>query len=158
VGRKETGSSSREAEHQGSKPTKAELYLGWGLIATLLTVGITYVICQHIYLDLRLVYLIAINIATFLLYWYDKLISCHEGATRIPNLFLLGLAAVGGSVGALFGIYRVRHKSRDGYFLLRFWLIVVVQVTLVYCRFFDKTGRCQEMRHELLWQLRDWLS
>jgi uncharacterized membrane protein YsdA (DUF1294 family) len=137
---------------------KAEPYLGWGLIATLLTAGIIYTIYQHIYLDLRLVYLIAINIAAFLLYCYDKLISCHEEATRIPNLLLLGLAAVGGSVGALVGIYCVRHKIRDGYFLLRFWLILLAQATLVYCRFFDEAGRCQEMRDELLWQLRALLA
>ena len=129
---------------------KSAPYAGWGIIAALMTAGIIYVIRQHAELKPLFVYLVAINLITGLLYWYDWLISPRKGPeapTRIPNLLLLALAAVGGSLGAYIGIYEIGHKTSSKYLWLRacFWITVLLQTALVYCLFIDKTGQCQRI-------------
>ena len=140
---------------------KAHPYLGWGAIAILSTAAIIYLIYMHVDLDIVAVYLLAVNTVTFALYRYDKLISAHENLTRIPNFLLAGLAILGGSFGALFGIYlKPTHKTGRKYFLLQacVWLSVVAYGVLIYCYFFDEAGRCQEVWHALLQRLNVQLS
>lgn len=127
---------------------KAHPYLGWGLIATLLVAAIIYVIHMHVNLDVVLVYLVAVNIVTFLLYRYDKVISAREDAARIPNSMLAALAVFGGSIGALLGIHwKYGHKTSGRYFLLRacVWLSMLAHAVLTYCYFFDETRRCRDI-------------
>ena len=132
---------------------KSHPYLGWGLVAALLTISIIFVIYQYVEVELWLAYLTAFNVATFLLYWYDKLVAGPEDADRIPSWLLLAFAAVGGSVGAAFGIYLVDHKTGAKYLWLRlvFWMIVVAQAVLTYCIAFDQSGRCPALWDEFLW-------
>ena len=75
-------------------------------------------------------YLIIINAAGFLLMLADKL-KAKRGAWRIPEATLLGAAVLGGSVGALAGMYLFRHKTRHIKFTLGIPLILVAQVVLV---------------------------
>ena len=58
---------------------------------------------------LVLLYLIIVNAAAFLLMLADKL-KAKRGAWRIPEATLMGIAAIGGSIGALAGMYLFRHK------------------------------------------------
>lgn len=58
------------------------------------------------------VYLIAVNICTFLVYGIDKQ-RARSGRWRIPESRLLLLAAVGGSLGAWMGMYIFHHKNFD---------------------------------------------
>lgn len=74
-------------------------------------------------------YLIIINAAGFLLMLADKL-KAKRGAWRIPEATLLGAAVLGGSVGALAGMYLFRHKTRHIKFTLGIPLILVAQVVL----------------------------
>ena len=62
---------------------------------------------------IRLIYavLIAINVIAFAVYGLDKKRAIHD-EWRIPEATLLTLAAAFGSVGALFGMYTFRHKTR----------------------------------------------
>ena len=76
-----------------------------------------------------LLYLIIINAAGFLLMLVDKLKARH-GAWRIPEATLMGIAAMGGSIGALFGMYLFRHKTRHIKFTVGIPLILTVQVLL----------------------------
>ena len=57
------------------------------------------------------VYLIAVNICTFLVYGIDKQ-RAKSGRWRIPESRLLLLAAVGGSLGAWMGMYVFHHKTK----------------------------------------------
>ncbi len=135
---------------------KAHPYLGWGLIAALLTGAVTYVIHLHVDLSIVLVYLAAVNTVAFLLYRYDKLISAHEDTARIPNLVLAALAVFGGSIGALSGIYwKDAHKTSTKYFLLQVcvWLSMLAHMVLIYCYFFDETRYCREIWDGLLQRL-----
>lgn len=56
-------------------------------------------------------YFIIINIIAFAVYGLDKKRAIAE-EWRIPEATLLTLAAVGGSIGALFGMQTFHHKTR----------------------------------------------
>lgn len=74
-------------------------------------------------------YLIIINASAFLLMLIDKQ-KARRGAWRIPEATLLTSAILGGSVGALAGMYCFRHKTRHVKFSLGIPLILAVQIAL----------------------------
>lgn len=74
-----------------------------------------------------IVYLFIINIITFLLYGSDKK-RARWDRRRIPEKVLLGLAAVGGSVGAWMGMKVYRHKIRKWKFIIGVPLILILQI------------------------------
>ena len=76
-------------------------------------------------------YIVWSNLAAFLVYGIDKRrAKRHEW--RISERTLLGLAAIGGSVGALAGMYLFRHKTRKMKFVIGVPLILAVQLAAVY--------------------------
>lgn len=77
-----------------------------------------------------LLYLIIVNAAAFLLMLADKQ-KAKRGAWRIPEKTLIGAAAIGGSIGALCGMYLFRHKTKHLKFTLGIPLILAVQVIAV---------------------------
>lgn len=76
-------------------------------------------------------YLIGINILTFLLYGIDKW-KAQKGKWRIPEETLIWLAIVGGSIGALLGMYLFRHKTKHRKFTLGIPAIILAQAVIVY--------------------------
>lgn len=76
-----------------------------------------------------LIYLAVINAVTFLLYGIDKL-KAKKNAWRIKESTLLFAALIGGSVGALAGIYIFRHKTKHLKFKIGVPLILILQVAL----------------------------
>lgn len=79
-----------------------------------------------------LVYLVIINLITFLAFAYDKYRAKNDG-WRVKNFFLLGLSFLGGSLGGLLGMKFLRHKSKKSYYRLGLPLMVLLQVlVLVY--------------------------
>lgn len=81
--------------------------------------------------SIALLYLILINAAGFLLMLADKL-KAKRGAWRIPEKTLLGVAAAGGSVGSLLGMYLFRHKTKYIKFTLGIPLILAAQIGLLF--------------------------
>jgi uncharacterized membrane protein YsdA (DUF1294 family) len=77
-----------------------------------------------------LVYLIIINAAAFLLMLIDKQ-KAKRSAWRIPEATLMGVAALGGSIGAIAGMYVFRHKTRHVKFFLGLPAILIIQIGLV---------------------------
>ena len=77
-----------------------------------------------------MIYMGIINVITFLAFAIDK-INAVKGKRRIKILTLLGLAFVGGSLGALLGMYTLRHKTKVNYFTVGIPLIIMVQVAVV---------------------------
>ena len=57
------------------------------------------------------IYLVLINAVSFLLMLVDKH-KARKNLWRIPEATLMGAAAIGGSLGALAGMYLVRHKTK----------------------------------------------
>ena len=79
---------------------------------------------DHSYLHIALIYLVAINIVTFFMYGIDKWRStsgrllptgrkkAKNSKWRIRETALLGLAVLGGSIGAWLGMKVWRHKTQ----------------------------------------------
>lgn len=75
-------------------------------------------------------YLLLINIITFAIYAIDKL-NAKTDSWRISERMLLLFAVVGGSVGALLGMYICRHKTKKPKFKFGVPVILVLQMLAV---------------------------
>lgn len=75
-------------------------------------------------------YLVLVNAAALALMLTDKK-KARRGAWRIPEATLLGIAVLGGSIGAIIGMYLFRHKTRHLKFSLGLPLILAVQIGLL---------------------------
>lgn len=76
------------------------------------------------------IYLLVINIVTFLIMWYDK----HEakiGDWRVSEKALFGFCLFGGSIGGILGMYTFKHKTKKWYFKIGFPLILICQIALI---------------------------
>ena len=76
-------------------------------------------------------YLILINALGLLIMLVDKQ-KAKAGAWRIPEATLLSIAAIGGSIGILTGMYFFRHKTRKWKFTVGVPLILAVQLAAFY--------------------------
>ena len=74
-------------------------------------------------------YLAAINVVAFAVYGADKR-RAKKDKRRVPEKTLFLLALIGGSVGALAGMYTFRHKTRHWYFVWGIPAILAVQIAL----------------------------
>lgn len=77
-----------------------------------------------------LLYLLLINAAGFALMLIDKY-KAKKKMWRISEATLLSVAAIGGSVGCLMGMYAVRHKTRHIKFTLGIPLLLAAQIALL---------------------------
>lgn len=75
------------------------------------------------------IYLIIINIATFLIYGADKK-RARTRQWRIPEKTLILLALLGGSIGAYAGMHFFRHKTQKPLFKIGIPLIFLCQLAL----------------------------
>ena len=80
-------------------------------------------------MKLLLSYLLIINAAGFALMLVDKL-KAKKNRWRIQESTLLLVAALGGSVGSLAGMYLFRHKTQHLKFTLGIPLILAAQCFL----------------------------
>ena len=76
-------------------------------------------------------YLLGINLLTFFIYGIDKW-KAKRNKWRVPEATLLMLAAIGGSVGALLGMFVFHHKTKHKKFLIGVPLILLAQLALAY--------------------------
>ena len=78
------------------------------------------------------VYLLLINIVTFILFYIDKHRAGIPGKWRISVATLLGMALIGGSIGALIGMLLLRHKTLKQAFVIGIPLILIMQGILIF--------------------------
>ena len=76
------------------------------------------------------IYLIVINMVTFFIYGIDKW-KAVRSKWRISEAMLLGLAVIGGSIGAWLGMKVWHHKTMHKKFKYGIPLILIVQITLL---------------------------
>ena len=76
------------------------------------------------------IYLIVINLIAFLAMYIDKR-KARYGKWRIPEQTLFILALIGGSIGAIAGMYAFRHKTKKLRFTVGFPVILVLQIILI---------------------------
>lgn len=72
-------------------------------------------------------YLLIINALSFLLMLADKR-KAKRKVWRIPEATLMGTAAVGGSLGALLGMYTFRHKTRHKKFTIGVPALLILHI------------------------------
>lgn len=86
---------------------------------------------------LPVVYLLAVNLAGFLSMGIDKQ-KARKHRWRIPEKTLFLIAALGGSIGSIFGMILFHHKTRHLSFCLGMPLILALQVMGAWalCRYF----------------------
>ena len=77
-----------------------------------------------------LAYLLIVNAAAFLLMLIDK-IKAKKNRWRIRESTLMISAAIGGSIGALAGMYTFRHKTLHRKFTIGIPLILAAQIAAV---------------------------
>ena len=81
-------------------------------------------------LHIALIYLAIINVITFLLFGIDK-IKAKRSKWRVSEAMLLGMAAIGGSIGAWVGMMVWHHKTLHKKFRYGIPLILMVQIGLL---------------------------
>ena len=77
-----------------------------------------------------LAYLLIVNAVAFLLMLIDK-IKAKKNLWRIKESTLMLWAAIGGSIGALAGMYTFRHKTLHRKFTIGIPLILAAQIAAV---------------------------
>lgn len=77
-----------------------------------------------------IIYLIVINLIAFLAMYIDKR-KARYGKWRIPEQTLFILALIGGSIGAITGMYVFRHKTKKLRFSIGFPVILILQIILI---------------------------
>ncbi len=80
-------------------------------------------------------YLIFVNILGFILMGIDKY-KAKKRAFRIPEATLFIVAAIGGSIGSIIGMYLFRHKTRHWYFVYGMPAILLLQIIIVFVLLF----------------------
>ena len=98
---------------------------------------------DHSYLHIALTYLVIINVVTFFMYGIDKWRStsgrllptgrkkAKNSKWRIRETALLGLAVLGGSIGAWLGMKVWHHKTLHKKFRYGVPSIIIIQLSLI---------------------------
>ena len=79
--------------------------------------------------QILLAYFLLINAIGFLLMLVDKY-KAKRNLWRIPESTLMGVAALGGSIGAIAGMNLFRHKTKHAKFYIGLPVIFALQVVL----------------------------
>jgi len=102
-------------------------------------------------LHIVLIYLVSINVVTFFMYGIDKWRStsgrllptgrkkAKKSRWRIRETALLGLAILGGSIGAWLGMKVWHHKTQHKKFKYGVPAIIIVQLALIVYFIISKT-------------------
>ncbi len=72
-------------------------------------------------------YFLVISLLAFLAMALDKF-KAKRNKYRIPEAVLLGLALLGGTAGAILGMFIFKHKTRKKSFLMKFGIIILFQI------------------------------
>ena len=82
-------------------------------------------------MKLFLLYLLSINVVSFVLFGYDKFLAI-KNKRRIPEKELFTVATIGGAFGGLFAILVFNHKISKAFFMWRFMFIFLLNIVGVY--------------------------
>ena len=82
-------------------------------------------------LHIFFIYLVVINVITFFMFGIDKW-KAKRSKWRIREAALLGLAVLGGSIGAWLGMKVWHHKIQHAKFKYGIPLILICQITLLF--------------------------
>ena len=79
------------------------------------------------------IYYLIINIWSFTAMFYDKNKSKQgtDGRGRVKEKSLIIYAFIGGAIGSLLGMYKLRHKTTHFSFKISFWTALVLHISLI---------------------------
>ena len=77
--------------------------------------------------DLLILYLLIVNVATFVIYGIDKWKARHD-LWRVPESVLIFLAIIGGSIAALLAMKTFHHKTQKNKFAFGIPIILFLQL------------------------------
>ena len=80
---------------------------------------------------LILIYLLIVNALGFLLMLVDKR-KAQKNLWRIPESTLFLMAAIGGSIGSIAGMYKFRHKTKHWQFVIGMPAILIAQIAAAF--------------------------
>jgi uncharacterized membrane protein YsdA (DUF1294 family)/cold shock CspA family protein len=104
--------------------------IGLGLAAVVLVGLILVLDQQQPPAVLIAVWIVALSIAAFIIYGFDKS-QAQRGGLRVPEAILHLLSLLGGSPGAFVAMRVFHHKTNKRSFQAVFWLIVAVQLAIL---------------------------
>ncbi|MEA3553999.1 MAG: DUF1294 domain-containing protein [Campylobacterota bacterium] len=80
------------------------------------------------------IYLIFVNITTFILFTYDKVqaISANKNVLRVPEINLLLMSMLGGTIGAIVSMLLFRHKIKKLSFIVKLLVVIIIQTASIY--------------------------
>ena len=78
------------------------------------------------------IYLLLINIVTFVLYAIDKYKALTD-KWRVREVTLLGFSFIGGAAGALLAMNICRHKIRNNLFSFGVPIMLFIQLVMIAC-------------------------
>ncbi len=81
--------------------------------------------------EFSIAFLATVNIGSFYYFALDKR-KALKHQHRIPEKSLLIMTLAGGTVGSLLAMVLFKHKTRKKSFLLKIFVIMVVQVLILY--------------------------
>lgn len=90
--------------------------------------------------QLLLIWLGVMSALAFVLFGWDKHLA-RRRRRRIPEASLLGCAALGGSIGALVGMFLFHHKTRKPAFRLWVPLALILHATVLAFAFWREYER-----------------
>lgn len=74
---------------------------------------------------------LGLNLFAFIIIGYDKFLA-KKHKRRIPEKTLLSFVFFGGTVGSGLGMLIFRHKTAKRSYLLKFFGVIFIQITLIY--------------------------
>ena len=77
-----------------------------------------------------LMYLIIINLITFIVFALDKICAIKK-KWRYKEISLLGMCFVGGAIGGFLAMHLFRHKTKKKAFVIGVPLIIVIHLVIV---------------------------
>jgi uncharacterized membrane protein YsdA (DUF1294 family) len=105
-------------------------YLLYGIITFLPAISLTLILATPSNSEIILVWLLVINVITFFVYGYDKLIAGSD-ILRVPELILLLQVLSGAFVLAPIARMVFRHKTQKLSFRIKFWIAEIVCITWI---------------------------
>ncbi|MDX6180967.1 DUF1294 domain-containing protein [Flavobacterium sp. Fl-77] len=88
-------------------------------------------------MNILLLYFFIVNSFIFIIAGYDKY-QARKNKRRIPENTLFLFEAIGGTLGLLLAMLFFRHKTSKTSFIVKFTLILLIQLLLIYLKLNDK--------------------
>jgi len=89
---------------------------------------------EQIKMKIFVIYLIIINLVTFLAMYLDKR-KAKRGDRRTKEMTLFTLVLLGGGIGGIAGMYTFRHKTKKPAFVIGFPVILILEIIFVVITF-----------------------